>query len=220
MSKPIDESPLTIDPEHELFFAGPFNQPIVTILTLRNNSDVPLAFKIKTTTPKRYFVRPSIGLIPPSRAIHVGICLEPFNWDQQQTNDTFLVRSCLAPTNADLTDLNGLWKELELEPQQLWDAKLKCVFEKSRCISVGGADTIVRPAIAETKVALLETHMELQKENLHYKALLENYRNSLILNTWDEDYVPEPAERQRPFLYIVIFFVSLIMGFILSIYWL
>ncbi|XP_015036534.2 vesicle-associated membrane protein-associated protein B-like [Drosophila pseudoobscura] len=218
MSKPTDEPPLIIDPEHELFFAGPFNQPIVTILTLRNSSEAPLAFKIKTTAPRRYFVRPSVGLIPPLRSIHVGICLQPLNHDQQQKTDTFLVRSVHAPTNADLSDLNGLWKELELEPQQLWDAKLKCVFEKSRCISVGGAATIVRPVNAETKEALLETNIELRTENLHLKILLENYRNSLILKTPSEDYVPVPAEKKRPFLYIVIFFVSAILGFFLSTY--
>ncbi|XP_016980183.1 vesicle-associated membrane protein-associated protein B/C [Drosophila rhopaloa] len=119
---------LTIDPEHELRFVGPFNRPVVTIMTLRNNSALPLVFKIKTTAPKRYCVRPNIGKILPSRTTQVEICLQPFIYDQQEKNKhKFMVQSVLAPLDADLTDLNKLWKELE--PEQLMDAKLKCVFE-------------------------------------------------------------------------------------------
>ncbi|KAH8373653.1 vesicle-associated membrane protein-associated protein B/C [Drosophila serrata] len=128
MSKPLFETPLTIEPEHELRFVGPFNRPVVTIMSLRNNSAMPLVFKIKTTAPKRYCVRPNIGKILPYRSTQVEICLQPFIYDQQEKNKhKFMVQSVLAPTDADLTDLNKLWKELE--PEQLMDAKLKCVFE-------------------------------------------------------------------------------------------
>ncbi|XP_017074958.1 vesicle-associated membrane protein-associated protein B [Drosophila eugracilis] len=128
MSKPVFESPLTIDPEHELRFVGPFNRPVVTIMTLRNNSCMPLVFKIKTTAPKRYCVRPNIGKIPPYRTTQVEICLQPFIYDQQEKNKhKFMVQSIMVPVESDLTDLNKLWKDLE--PDQLMDAKLKCVFE-------------------------------------------------------------------------------------------
>ncbi|XP_017872567.1 PREDICTED: vesicle-associated membrane protein-associated protein A [Drosophila arizonae] len=122
------EAPLTIEPEHELRFVGPFNRPVVTIMTLKNNSARTLVFKIKTTAPKRYCVRPNIGRIASYRTTQVEICLQPFMYDQQEKNKhKFMVQSVLAPPEADLTDLNKLWKELE--PEQLMDAKLRCVFE-------------------------------------------------------------------------------------------
>ncbi|XP_030079963.1 vesicle-associated membrane protein-associated protein B isoform X2 [Drosophila hydei] len=122
------EAPLSIEPEHELRFVGPFNRPVVTIMTLKNKSVRTLVFKIKTTAPKRYCVRPNIGKIPSYRTTQVEICLQPFMYDQQEKNKhKFMVQSVLAPPDADLTDLNKLWKELE--PEQLMDAKLKCVFE-------------------------------------------------------------------------------------------
>ncbi|XP_002058322.2 vesicle-associated membrane protein-associated protein B isoform X2 [Drosophila virilis] len=125
---PQFEVPLTIEPEHELRFIGPFNRPVVTIMTLKNNSAMTLVFKIKTTAPKRYCVRPNIGKIAPYRSTQVEICLQPFMYDQQEKNKhKFMVQSVLAPQDADLTDLNKLWRELE--PDQLMDAKLKCVFE-------------------------------------------------------------------------------------------
>ncbi|EDX01252.2 vesicle-associated membrane protein-associated protein B/C [Drosophila yakuba] len=125
------EPPMTITPEHELRFVGPFNRPVVTIMTLRSNQGLPLVFKIKTTAPKRYCVRPNIGKIMPFRSTQVEICLQPFIYDQQEKNKhKFMVQSVIAPYDADLTDLNKLWKELE--PEQLMDAKLKCVFEMPR----------------------------------------------------------------------------------------
>ncbi|XP_064556343.1 vesicle-associated membrane protein-associated protein B [Drosophila montana] len=125
---PQFEVPLTIEPEHELRFIGPFNRPVVTIMTLKNNSAMTLVFKIKTTAPKRYCVRPNIGKIASYRSTQVEICLQPFMYDQQEKNKhKFMVQSVLAPQDADLTDLNKLWRELE--PDQLMDAKLKCVFE-------------------------------------------------------------------------------------------
>ncbi|KMZ08102.1 vesicle-associated membrane protein-associated protein B/C [Drosophila sechellia] len=128
MSKSLFDLPLTIDPEHELRFVGPFTRPVVRIMTLRNNSALPLVFKIKTTAPKHYCVRPNIGKITPFRSTQVEICLQPFVYDQQEKNKhKFMVQSVLAPLDADLNDLNKLWKELE--PEQLMDAKLKCVFE-------------------------------------------------------------------------------------------
>ncbi|TDG43584.1 hypothetical protein AWZ03_009980 [Drosophila navojoa] len=122
------EAPLTIEPPHELRFVGPFNRPVVTIMTLKNNTVRTLVFKIKTTAPKRYCVRPNIGKIASYRTTQVEICLQPFMYDQQEKNKhKFMVQSVLAPPDADLTDLYKLWKELE--PEQLMDAKLRCVFE-------------------------------------------------------------------------------------------
>ncbi|KAH8386792.1 hypothetical protein KR093_002597 [Drosophila rubida] len=131
---PIFDVPLTIEPEHELRFVGPFSRPVVTVMTLRNNASTVLVFKIKTTAPKRYCVRPNIGKIAPFRSTQVEICLQPFMYDQQEKNKhKFMVQCVLAPQDADLTDLNKLWKELE--PDQLMDAKLKCVFEMPPSVS-------------------------------------------------------------------------------------
>ncbi|XP_034106429.1 vesicle-associated membrane protein/synaptobrevin-binding protein [Drosophila nasuta] len=128
MNKTPQFDVLTIEPEHELRFVGPFNRPVVTVMTLRNNAPSTLVFKIKTTAPKRYCVRPNIGKIAPFRSTQVEICLQPFMYDQQEKNKhKFMVQCVLAPQDADLSDLNKLWRELE--PTQLMDAKLKCVFE-------------------------------------------------------------------------------------------
>lgn len=51
---------------------GPFNQAITSHMLLKNPTDKPILFKIKTTAPKRYCVRPNSGLLDPNNLIEVG----------------------------------------------------------------------------------------------------------------------------------------------------
>lgn len=41
-------------------------------MLLKNPTDKPILFKIKTTAPKRYCVRPNSGLLEPNNFIEVG----------------------------------------------------------------------------------------------------------------------------------------------------
>jgi vesicle-associated membrane protein-associated protein A len=45
--------------------AGSFAQPITVELKLINSSKLRVGFKIKTTAPKQYTVRPSNGVVEP-----------------------------------------------------------------------------------------------------------------------------------------------------------
>lgn len=57
-----------------LYSLGPFTEPVMTVMTLKNSSDKKVAFKIKTTAPKRYCVRPNCGeLIPKEKSEISGI---------------------------------------------------------------------------------------------------------------------------------------------------
>lgn len=50
---------------------GPFDHPVVTQLKLENPSDEKILFKIKTTAPKRYCVRPNFGAVLPNDSVSV-----------------------------------------------------------------------------------------------------------------------------------------------------
>lgn len=43
--------------------AGPFTEVVTSTLTLRNPTNDPVIFKVKTTAPKQYCVRPNSGLL-------------------------------------------------------------------------------------------------------------------------------------------------------------
>ena len=46
-------------------FPGPFSGVVTTTLTLRNPSNEKVGFKVKTTAPKQYCVRPNSGVVDP-----------------------------------------------------------------------------------------------------------------------------------------------------------
>lgn len=44
-------------------FTGPFNVPVTSFMKLINPTDKKVMFKIKTTAPKKYCVRPNSGVL-------------------------------------------------------------------------------------------------------------------------------------------------------------
>jgi hypothetical protein len=59
-----------IDPV-ELGFHRPFTQEVSQILKIKNPNHTPVAFKVKTTAPKQYCVRPNSGRIEPGKEVEV-----------------------------------------------------------------------------------------------------------------------------------------------------
>ena len=52
--------------------AGPFTEVVTADLKLSNPSKKRICFKVKTTAPKQYCVRPNNGLIEPGAITHVA----------------------------------------------------------------------------------------------------------------------------------------------------
>lgn len=124
MSKP--EQVLILDPPTDLKFKGPFTDVVTTNLKLRNPSDRKVCFKVKTTAPRRYCVRPNSGIIDPGAAVTVSVMLQPFEYDpNEKSKHKFMVQTIFAPPN--IPELEGMWKEAK--PDDLMDSKLRCVFE-------------------------------------------------------------------------------------------
>lgn len=124
MARP--EQVLLLEPQHELKFRGPFSDVVTTNLKLANPTDRNVCFKVKTTAPRRYCVRPNSGIIDAGTSINVSVMLQPFDYDpNEKSKHKFMVQSMLAPP--DMTDMEGVWKEAK--PEELMDSKLRCVFE-------------------------------------------------------------------------------------------
>ena len=76
MAKP--EQVLQIEPQHELTFVGPFTTAVSAVMSLKNPSDRKVCFKIKTTAPKRYCVKPNSGVIDAKQKVQVAGKLNRF----------------------------------------------------------------------------------------------------------------------------------------------
>ncbi|CAK9295307.1 unnamed protein product [Gordionus sp. m RMFG-2023] len=117
---------LILEPPSDLLFKGPFNEVATSCLKLTNISEQPVCFKVKTTAPKMYCVRPNSGRIDPKAAIDVAIMLQPFDYNTfDKTKHKFMVQSIVAPLQP--MDMDKLWKEAD--PNDIINTKLKCIFE-------------------------------------------------------------------------------------------
>ncbi|CAB4002359.1 vesicle-associated membrane -associated B-like, partial [Paramuricea clavata] len=63
---------LQIDPAHELHFKGPFTEVVSSTINLHNPTDKKVCFKVKTTAPKKYCVRPNSGIVEPQDTVSVA----------------------------------------------------------------------------------------------------------------------------------------------------
>ncbi|MBN3310928.1 VAPA protein, partial [Amia calva] len=105
---------------------GPFTDVVTTNLKLKNPSDRKVCFKVKTTAPRRYCVRPNSGIIDPGSTVTVSVMLQPFDYDpNEKSKHKFMVQTIFAPSN--VSDMELVWKDAK--PDDLMDSKLRCIFE-------------------------------------------------------------------------------------------
>ncbi|KAL2903054.1 Vesicle-associated protein 2-1 [Bienertia sinuspersici] len=76
-------------------------------LKVANNSDQNVAFKVKTTSPKRYYVRPNTGVLHPwdSCVIRVTLQAQQEFPPDMQCKDKFLLQSTVVSPNSEVDDL-------------------------------------------------------------------------------------------------------------------
>lgn len=118
---------LIIEPAHELKFVGPFCTAVSSFMRLTNPTEHVILFKIKTTAPKKYCVRPNCGILEPKDTIEITIVLQPFIFEAAEKNKhKFMVQSMIMPEGPDV-QVDNIWKECN--PADLMDSKLRCVFE-------------------------------------------------------------------------------------------
>lgn len=114
------ESALMLDPPNELAFHQPFNRSVRSPLRLTNAGDGRnIHFKIKTTAPKRYCVRPNAGVVGPGETMEIEVILQPIP-DEEKTRDKFQVQAQYEPADGRPVD----WSD----ESTLMQTKLKCVF--------------------------------------------------------------------------------------------
>lgn len=117
---------LVIEPANELKFVGPFCTAVSSYMRLTNPTEHVILFKIKTTAPKKYCVRPNCGVLEPKSTIEIAIILQPFIFDAAEKNKhKFMVQSMIMPEGD--VSVDQLWKDVS--PDDLMDSKLRCVFE-------------------------------------------------------------------------------------------
>lgn len=123
---PKQDQVLILDPPVELHFKGEFTSIVTSYLKLTNPTEQRVLFKVKTTAPKQYCVRPNSGIIEAKQFVQVAVMLQPFEYNPDEKNKhKFMVQTMIAPDGE--LNQDTLWREAS--PDALMDSKLKCVFE-------------------------------------------------------------------------------------------
>ncbi|XP_042382537.1 vesicle-associated protein 1-2-like [Zingiber officinale] len=97
---------LEIDPL-ELKFPFELKKQISCSIQLKNNSDNHIAFKVKTTSPKKYCVRPNSGVVLPRSTCDVIVTMQAQREapPDMQCKDKFLVQSVVIDQDAATKDV-------------------------------------------------------------------------------------------------------------------
>ncbi|KAK3620582.1 phosphatidylinositol-binding protein scs2 [Elasticomyces elasticus] len=100
----------------ELSFKRPFTHEVSQTLRLKNTTSDPVAFKVKTTAPKQYCVRPNSGRIEAGRDVEVQVLLQAMKEDppaDARCRDKFLVQSVSVPSDKEFTSVTQVWALME-----------------------------------------------------------------------------------------------------------
>ncbi|KAF2872709.1 MSP domain-containing protein [Massariosphaeria phaeospora] len=120
-----------LDPP-ELGFKRPFQNEVTQSLRLLNPHSDPVAFKVKTTAPKQYCVRPNSGRIEPGGDVEVQILLQAMKEDpppDAKCRDKFLVQSVLVTADKEFTNVASLWSHIEQTSKgSIQEKKIRVLF--------------------------------------------------------------------------------------------
>lgn len=136
---------LLLSPDKELAFKKPLTTTSKQPITITNSLSEPVAFKIKTTAPKQYCVRPNSGRLAAGESCTVAVLLQAMKEDPPPDfvcKDKFLIQAIKVEKEileldqeAANAKLSNLWTAAENSKKAgmndvLFEKKLKVLFEE------------------------------------------------------------------------------------------
>ncbi|KAI1331907.1 VAMP-associated protein [Xylariaceae sp. FL0255] len=128
-----------IDPQ-ELGFHRPFTVEVLENLKIRNPNTHPVAFKVKTTAPKQYCVRPNSGRVEPGKEVEVQVILQAMKAEPApgtKCRDKFLVQSVAITGDKEFDNLASIWDTIDKSSIQ--EKKIRVVFLDPKTASSSAA---------------------------------------------------------------------------------
>ncbi|KAK6588064.1 putative MSP-domain transmembrane [Cryptosporidium xiaoi] len=117
-----------VHPEKALEFPLVLYSSVTCPLILENLTSSTVAFKIKTTAPRGYLVRPSSGLIQAGQTKEIQVILQPLqSVEQASPSHRFLIQTTICDNNIEQLT-KDFWQELTKE--QLFEHRLSVIFKQ------------------------------------------------------------------------------------------
>ncbi|KAL9276976.1 hypothetical protein ACSQ67_025474 [Phaseolus vulgaris] len=230
---------LHIQPQ-ELQFAFELRKQISCSLQLSNKTDNYVAFKVKTTNPKKYCVRPNTGVVMPRSTLTMQSQKEaPLD---MQCKDKFLLQSVVASPGATTKDITPEMFNKE-SGHDVEECKLRVVYvappqppspvregsdedsSPRASVSENGHSNALEFTAASKAFNERGEHQDTSFEARTHISKLTEERNSIIEQNKRLQQELEPLRRQArrsrrdgiPFMYVVLVgIIGIILGFLLK----
>lgn len=101
-------------------------------LLIRNPNSEPVAFKVKTTSPKQYSVRPIAGRIEAHGQVTVSVIFQALKEEpaaDAKCRDKFQIQSVLISATQETESVSELWQNTERQAKdQIKERKIRCAY--------------------------------------------------------------------------------------------
>lgn len=231
------EQLLSIEPQ-ELQFPFELKRQISCSMQLKNNTKDYVAFKVKTTNPKKYCVRPNTGVVLPHSTCDVIVTMQAQREapPDMQCKDKFLLQSAVASPGATTKDITPELFNKE-SGNQVDECKLKVSYvaphQPPSPVSEGSEEGSPRASISDngttntTDSAVPRSYPEFHDKSSETRALiskLTDEKNSAIQQSNKLHQELELLRRQGskshvgvPVMYVVIIaLLGFLLGYLLK----
>uniref|UniRef100_A0A182QBL4 MSP domain-containing protein n=1 Tax=Anopheles farauti TaxID=69004 RepID=A0A182QBL4_9DIPT len=118
---------LRIRPQNTITFSKAGND-LVGSVEITNVDTREVSFKVKTTAPEKFRVRPSTGVLQPSATVTINVMLQHGQQIQTINREKFLVMCIGLPSDSSTNtqDLADLWKNINSRSATVEQHRLKC----------------------------------------------------------------------------------------------
>lgn len=168
-------------PHAQLGFPRPLTEVVTRPLLISNPNKFPVSFKVKTTAPKSYCVKPNAGFIPAGQRTEIQIMLQPMAKEPPlaaKCRDKFLVQSAAVPSHLADASAGDFWAELSKTGKDaISEQKLRVAYLPAKSAAVPEEDEEGTTSAKATPAPL--TPAQLEAENTKLRAQLKSNTSRL-----------------------------------------
>jgi len=123
-STPLEHDMLRVVPNETITFSR--DDGAESFVEITSNSKNPISYKVQTTSPDKFRVRPRCGYIMPGETVSISILLKP---DHQLSKDKFLIMSIQVPNSVDMSSIQPaeMWIDKSVSTPGVEQHRLVCV---------------------------------------------------------------------------------------------
>lgn len=195
---------LNIQP-NELKFSFEVRKQVSASLRLINITSEYVAFKIKTTSPKKYCVRPNTGVVPPQSSAEIVVTMQAQKEvpPDMQCKDKFLIQSVLQPGGGNAKDVGQDMFNKE-SGREINEVKLRVVYvpppEPPSPVAESSEEGVISPSPFPPSSSAAKSFAPVdpnQKDVTELKAKLMEARSNLAIVTEDVNSTKREIQRLK-----------------------